>query len=562
MVAVVAPWRAPAPADAQTGSDRLILEPADPDTIFTVQGLYPQPSDNVCQAKRRLPLQAKYRGRLELVLDSDGEIELINQLSFSHYLRGLAEVPTSWPAAALRAQVIAARSYGLYHYRQGLSGAGARGYHICATDQCQVYRGATIELGAFGDRWVDAVESTRGEVLTYDGDVIQAFYFSTSDGRTRSSFPGGTAQAWLPSVDGEDHDAPLARWVARFPVDDLAAIFRAHTHDGVPIWRGNITGAQRSGGTIAISGSSDQAEQSLSDFRHTINAEAACLFPNRYPNPTGTQSGGRLPQAVPSTSFSLRVRDGAVVLRGSGWGHYVGMSQWGANSLAERGRGHGDILKHYYGPAELTRFDEPGSIRVLAAEGLRRIRIEVDGPVRVRTGNGGRLAPGNTFEVRGGRALEIRRGIGPRLRTILDLRARSRAVEATEGEPVGLRFEASRSAVISVRVTDANGAPVRTLQDLSYTSGPHRVRVATRADPLPAGAYTAVIVAYDGLDRVRSQPIPITILPAADVAPTDEGPGAGETSRALPIGIAILALVGAALLGVFWRRSFRSSQHV
>jgi len=144
---------------------RLILTPASSSTLFTFEGLYPQ-KKGVCDFKQPKPLRAKYRGRLEMVLRNDGSIGVIDALSFSNYLRGLAEVPSSWPQEALKAQVIAARSFALQSLRASQSLSGGRGYDICSTDACQVYRGAAIELGAFGERWVQAVESTRGRVLT------------------------------------------------------------------------------------------------------------------------------------------------------------------------------------------------------------------------------------------------------------------------------------------------------------------------------------------------------------------------------------------------------------
>jgi len=129
---------------------RLILTPLSSKTLFTFEGLYPQ-KKKVCDFKQPKPLRAKYRGRLELVLRDDGSVGVIDALSFSNYLRGLAEVPPSWPIEALEAQVIAARSYALQSLRATQASAASRGYDICSTDQCQVYRGASIELGAFGN---------------------------------------------------------------------------------------------------------------------------------------------------------------------------------------------------------------------------------------------------------------------------------------------------------------------------------------------------------------------------------------------------------------------------
>ena len=542
----------PASAPAQTRERDALILSGGGDTIFTVEGRYRLPPD-LCPARRErvLPLLAKYRGQLEIEQTSDGTMRVINELSFSNYLRGLAEVPLSWPSAALRAQIIAARSYALDAYQKGRAGARSRGYHICSTDACQVYRGATIELGAFGDRWVRAVEATRGRVLRYGDDVIQSFYFSTSDGHTRSSFPGGTPQPWLPSVDGEDDDAPLAHWTARFPLDDLAVIL-----DAAGVWAGGrITRVTRSGETLTFRGPAGSRSISTSDFRIDMNNTAICEFPNRYPSPTGTQTGTKLPQTIPSTSFTVAQNGGALVLRGRGWGHFVGMSQWGARSLAERGRSHAEILRHYYGPARIRRIDEPGSIRVLASENLRLVRISIDGPAQVRTATGSEIGDAREFEVRGGDRLQIFRGLGPRLRGVLEVRPRTKTVSAAAGQPAAVRFETSGNARVTATIEDGDGTVLSTTRERSFVFGRHRLRVPLvdeAGTPLAAGSYAIVLEAYDGLDRARSRPVRLTVLGAAVTpTPTGDAPPVGTVSRTVPIALAV-ALGVLALLGLAW----------
>lgn len=511
----------PAPASAAS-PERLVLEPA-AGTIITLEGHYPT-VPGVCPAKQPKPLRAKYRGRLELVR-SGNRIRIINSLSFSHYLRGLAEVPASWPEAALKAQAIAARSYALHSVRRGAAGAAERDYDICSTDQCQVYRGAAIELGAFGERWVDAVESTRRRALTYGGSVIQAFFFSTSNGTTRRSFPGGTPQPWLPSVDGEDADAPLATWTASIALDDLTKILRARG-----LWRsGRITRVARNGDTVRVTGPTDSKSLSAGGFRIAINAEAPCLFPARYPG-IGSARKTKLPQTVPSSTFTARTAGGSVVLKGRGWGHGVGMSQWGARSLAERGLTDVEILKHYYGPANVTAVSEPALIRVLAADGLRRVRLSADGPFRVTTETGSELAAGARFEVAGGNALAIRRGTGPSLAPILALQVGVESLEGAPGARVSIPFEVSRPARVAVMLGTQTAVPQQ-----SFESGSAEISLVLPAEP---GVYKAYIEADDGLDVVRSPAIDVLVAAPAPISPPSP-----PSSNAGPIAIAIAALL-------------------
>jgi hypothetical protein len=109
------------------------------------------------------------------------------EISFEDdYLKGIGEMPSCWGTPdnagleALKAQVIAARSYALAYTNMG---AGS----ICTTQACQVYVGASKVQGACGEYWAQAVDETRGQVLVHNGSVISAWYASTAGGFTLSS---------------------------------------------------------------------------------------------------------------------------------------------------------------------------------------------------------------------------------------------------------------------------------------------------------------------------------------------------------------------------------------
>ncbi len=297
--------------------ERLILAPS-LHTTFRVQAVYPN-TGVTCEAKRIKDLRARYRGRLEIVRQSDGGLALIDQLTFDEYLAGLAEMPRSWPIEALKSQVVAARTYAIAQLTHPRPSAKTLGYDICSTDQCQVYRGLTVEQGAFGEAWVRAVQSTRGKILEYHHRPIQAYYFSTSSGRTKRSFPGGSALPYLRSVDGQDGDSPLAQWTARVPLADLGPILAAAGD-----WQGDaITGALLSGDTVRLAGAGRSTTIAKRSFRNNLNNEAACVYPDRYP---GKDGSNKLPQTVPSVDFTMATSGSDLVLRGRGWGHGVGMS--------------------------------------------------------------------------------------------------------------------------------------------------------------------------------------------------------------------------------------------
>uniref|UniRef100_A0A831Z2H1 SpoIID/LytB domain-containing protein n=1 Tax=candidate division WWE3 bacterium TaxID=2053526 RepID=A0A831Z2H1_UNCKA len=129
----------------------------------------------------------------------DGHIE--SMLLESEYLTGLGEMPSSWPMEALKAQVVAARSYALDY--------AARAGSICTTTSCQVF----VSRGSKnGTPWQTAVEQTCGEVMLYNGAPIAAYYASTSGGYTWRSCDawGGTCRAWTKiTKDWANPSAPL-----------------------------------------------------------------------------------------------------------------------------------------------------------------------------------------------------------------------------------------------------------------------------------------------------------------------------------------------------------------
>ena len=170
----------------------------------------------------------RYRyGHVEIapVTSSDGRrLAVVNVLRLGdEYLRGIAEVVPTWPQEALRSQVIASRAYALSKLA-----AGVRKDCLCHMDDGdgpyydQTFKGYTVESGYGGDNWVKAVEATRsgsqGEVVTYQGAPIPAFYTAATGGMTNSAQEvwGGSGYPWATPVD--DHwslDAPgnpYRRW--------------------------------------------------------------------------------------------------------------------------------------------------------------------------------------------------------------------------------------------------------------------------------------------------------------------------------------------------------------
>ncbi len=155
--------------------------------------------------------EGSFRGNFVAVA-SGGDLYLVNQLSLDDYVQGVIpnEMPSSWPLDALRAQAVAARSYAL------ATDAGGDIFDQYDDTRSQVYGGLSTETSATNK----AVRKSKQQVATYNGDVIAAFFFSTSGGRTENvefGFPGAVPVPYLKSVrDPYDDASPNHRWKETF----------------------------------------------------------------------------------------------------------------------------------------------------------------------------------------------------------------------------------------------------------------------------------------------------------------------------------------------------------
>lgn len=151
---------------------------------------------------------ARYRGYLKLVPDGRRDLQVVNVVGLERYLQGVvsAEVPASWPANALQAQAVAARSYAL------ATGKEKGNFDQYADTRSQMYLGAKGETGATNR----AVSATKGEIVTYQGKVATTYFFSASGGKTESienAWPGSKPVPYLTGVDDPyEGDSSEHRW--------------------------------------------------------------------------------------------------------------------------------------------------------------------------------------------------------------------------------------------------------------------------------------------------------------------------------------------------------------
>ncbi len=229
------------------------------------------------------------RGFIELNLYSCAgscAMRMILVIAPEAYLLGLGEVPSSWPMAALRAQVVAARSYALYKVESGQHRAGCNcGLYDSSLDQ--VYIGWAKEGGSQGDRWVRAVEQTGGQIVAFSGDVIPAFYTSSDGGHTENNENvwGGTPLPYLRGVcDPGDYTSanPSAVWKVSYSAGSVTNRLAGYTGNigtvsGFTDFDRGVSGriitvrVEGNNGSDVISGAQFRAGLGLKDDRVWVN---------------------------------------------------------------------------------------------------------------------------------------------------------------------------------------------------------------------------------------------------------------------------------------------------
>jgi stage II sporulation protein D len=271
-----------------------------------------------------------YRGRFELH-SVNGTLLVVNLVELEDYIQGVVkdEIPAAWPAEAVKAMAITARTYAVYNMEQ----QAASLFHVRSTTASQMYGGATGE----DPRATWAVQATRGQILTFAGRPISAFYHSCSGGATEDA----------PDIFGLEFDmivgvqdpfsqaCPHALWVERLGARQIE---QELTRAGYPV--GRVTGLQE----LVRSRTGRILQIAVQHSRGTLVLEG-----RRFREAVGNE-------LIRSMDFELRGDPAGFTFVGRGWGHGVGLSQWGAKEMAELAYGHREILKFYYPLAEIGRY--------------------------------------------------------------------------------------------------------------------------------------------------------------------------------------------------------------
>jgi stage II sporulation protein D len=260
-----------------------------------------------------------YRGSVRIIADGK-QLLAVNQVDLEQYLYSVlgAEMSTTFPAEALKAQAVAARTYALYR-RQSTA---KKPFDVDNTQSSQVYRGLSSEANTTQA----AVNATLGQVMTYQGKPILAAFHSASGGHTENVEDIWTSSVpYLRGVADYDAGTPGYEWTKSFTTSELSNSLKINNIKSIAPDRttqfGSVVSLKIDGDTSeTLPGSKVRTALKLRSLRFVIT-----------PTPTGLTFTGR------------------------GYGHALGMSQWGAYKMAQQGITYTKILAHYYQGVEFKK---------------------------------------------------------------------------------------------------------------------------------------------------------------------------------------------------------------
>ncbi len=290
---------------------------------------------NSAQNQIEIPTQAKKAEKIKVY---NPEIEIIEDIGIEEYVKGVvaAEMPASFEQEALKAQAVAARTYALKKMKEN--------ENISEQDIEQAY----LSKEELKQRWGNdyntywnkinkAVNDTRGLVMTYEDEMIDAVFHSTSAGYTENSENiWSQALPYLKSVDShQDENSPEFITEVSFSSKEIISKLQSLYSDIL------FTDASL-----------------LQQIQIVERSQAGYILQIQIGNKMLTGKQVREALNLKSSNFTITQKDDNIVFITKGYGHGVGMSQYGANYMAKEGSTYEEILKHYYQGVKITKYNE------------------------------------------------------------------------------------------------------------------------------------------------------------------------------------------------------------
>lgn len=262
------------------------------------------------------------------------EEDVVREMALETYLEGVVagEMKNIFPMEALKAQAIVARTYTLAKMAEG------KLEHHDADASTDIREFQAYQQSAINDAVKQAVQMTRGQVLEYDGKPIMAWFHAAAGGKTATAEEGlgytKHATPYIVPVLSREDASPddVKEWEAVFTQEEVTAALTKLGHEVTTVESIMIAGI----------GPSGRATRLLVNGSLTVDAPSLRM----------ALGSTRLPSMLLSDTA---VNERAVRFQGSGYGHGVGMSQWGAYQMAEEGMTAEEIVAHYYPGATLVK---------------------------------------------------------------------------------------------------------------------------------------------------------------------------------------------------------------
>lgn len=335
---------------------------------------------------------AQYRDGVQISVRNQ-KLQLVNMVQMDHYLYGVIsrEMSPSWPAEALKAQAVCARNYAA----QNLNKHKEQGFDLCNAVDCQAYSGMKPE----GPSSYIPVDATSGQVLTYDGKIADLYYSASVGPRTENvKNVWGNEVPYLVSVENPYEDTeniPNGVWTGTLTKEEATTIMRNKGYDVGEVTSIKATEYSDAGRVLKLevvgtNGTKVFEREACRTIFNTITKsqmftvkgdnESGVNYPNISVTDGLNSAEQKIDQVVMLTAKGSAMLDGTVMyttngvyqqdyaavsaetrtdvsnvytFQGYGWGHGVGMSQYGAKGMAEAGCTYEDILSHYFVNTEL-----------------------------------------------------------------------------------------------------------------------------------------------------------------------------------------------------------------
>lgn len=300
------------------------------DQLYTVKHLRIIPQKDITvEADGR---KRRYRGSIDVFLKENQKMLVVNTIDLERYVKGVLyhEISNRWPMEATKAQAVAVRTYALHQIKKSKNAL----YDVTSDIYSQVYGGKSAERY----RTNIAADRTAGEVMLYAGKILPAYYHASCGGHTEDA-----RNLWgqnLPPLKGVVCSfcrfAPHSLWKKNFRSKDIQDRLNAGGYKMGLIAEVAAAGRNESGRILDVR----IADRDGKNVRIPANKFRELIGPN----------------IIKSNNYEIFMKGYYFDLEGRGWGHGVGMCQWGAHFMSRQRHSYQEILEYYYPGTEITDY--------------------------------------------------------------------------------------------------------------------------------------------------------------------------------------------------------------